>query len=96
MTIHGKTEKISVSLPRELVGQIRASLVQGELSAFCAEALEYYMAFRKQQSALKKGFGAWQDENHSDLATPTDSTVYVNSLRAVDTRLKVKEEDHAN
>ena len=42
----GKTEKVSVTLPKELAGEIRSIVSQGEVSSFFAEALEHYLAFR--------------------------------------------------
>lgn len=80
----GKTEKVSVTLPVKLAGEIRSIVPQGEVSAFFAEALEHYLAYRKQRLALEKGFGAWKDANHPDLGTPEDSTAYVRSAREAD------------
>lgn len=80
----GKTEKVSVTLPRELAGEIRSLVSQGEVSSFFAEALEHYLAYRKQKVALEKGFGAWKDESHPDLNAPEDSTAYVRNIRKAD------------
>jgi Arc/MetJ-type ribon-helix-helix transcriptional regulator len=97
MNTRGKTEKISVTLPQLLTAEIRATVAHGEVSAFFAEALEYYLAFRKQKSALEKGFGAWKNEDHPDLATPRDSTAYVNDMRKADkARLNRFGDDLAN
>jgi hypothetical protein len=79
-----KTEKMSVTLPKELAGEIRAIASQGEISSFFTEALEHYLAYRKQKVALEKGFGAWKSESHPDLTTPEDSTAYVRSIREAD------------
>ncbi len=87
MGSRGKTEKVSVTLPRELAGEIRSVVSSGEVSAFVAEALEHYLAFRKQKVALETGFGAWEDKSHSDLITPEDSMTYVRRVRAADKRL---------
>ena len=84
MGIRGKTEKVSVTLPRELAGEIRSVVSQGEVSSFFTEALEHYLAYRKQKVALEKGFGAWKDKDHPDLATPQDSTAYVHNIREAD------------
>jgi len=80
----GKTEKVSVTLPKELAGEIRSIVSQGEVSSFFAEALEHYLAFRKQKIALDKGYGAWKSESHPDLATPEDSIAYVRTVREAD------------
>ena len=84
MNKRGKTEKISVTLPRELAGEIRSIVSPGEVSYFFTEALGYYLAYRKQKIALEKGFGAWKDENHPDLATPGNTTSYIHRLRETD------------
>jgi hypothetical protein len=80
----GKTEKMSVTLPRELASEIRSIASQGEVSSFFTEALEHYIAYCKQKIALEKGFGAWKDETHPDLATPEDSNAYVRAIREAD------------
>lgn len=80
----GKTEKVSVTLPKELAGEIRSMVSQGEVSSFFTEALEHYLAYRRQKIALEKGFGAWKDESHPDLAIPEDSTAYVHAIRGTD------------
>lgn len=82
----GKTEKMSVTIPRELAGEIRSIVSQGEVSSFFTEALAHYLAYRKQKIALERGFGAWNDKNHPDLKTPKDSIAYVHSLREADER----------
>jgi len=79
-----KTEKMSVTLPRELAGEIRFIAPRGEISSFFTEALEHYIAYRKQKIALEKGFGAWKDKSHPDLATSGDSTDYVRAIRKAD------------
>ena len=84
MSRKGNTEKVSVTLPRELAGEIRSIVSQGGVSSFFAEALEHYLAYRKQKVALEKGFGAWKDKCHPDLATPEDSAAYVRAIREAD------------
>ena len=84
MSSRGKTEKVSVTLPRDLAAQIRSTVPLGEISSFFTEALEYYMAYRRQKIALAKGFGAWKSGAHAGLVTPRDSTAYVRAIRAAD------------
>ena len=79
-----RTEKMSVTLPKELAGAIRSIAPQGEISSFFTEALEHYIAYYKQKIALEQGFGAWKGESHPDLATPEDSIAYVRSIREAD------------
>ena len=84
MDRRGNTEKVSVTLPRELAGEIRALVPQGEVSSFFTEALQHYLAYRRQKIALGKGFGAWKGDGHPDIVNPEDSTAYVRSIRKAD------------
>jgi len=84
MTGKNRTEKMSVTLPGKLAGEIRSIAAQGEISAFFTEALEHYLVYRKQAEAFKKGFGAWSDDNHPELATPEDSAAFVRAGREAD------------
>lgn len=79
-----KTEKMSVTLPKELASEIRSVTSPGEISSFFTQALEHYIGFHKQKIALEKGFGAWKDANHPNLAVPEDSTAYVRNIREAD------------
>ena len=54
MSSRGKTAKVSVTLPRDLALEIRSMVPPGEVSSFFAEALEHYIAYRKQKVALMK------------------------------------------
>jgi metal-responsive CopG/Arc/MetJ family transcriptional regulator len=79
-----RTEKMSVTLPKDLAGEIRSITPRGEISSFFTEALEHYIAYRKQKIAMEKGFGAWKNASHPDLATPEESTAYVRAIRNAD------------
>ncbi|MBI4288568.1 MAG: hypothetical protein HY671_09105 [Chloroflexi bacterium] len=46
MGSRGKTEKVSVTLPRELAAEVRAVVSQGEVSSFVAEALEHFPPYQ--------------------------------------------------
>lgn len=96
MTQRAKTEKISVTLPKELAGEIRDTVASGQVSGFFTEALEHYLAYRKQRVALEKGFGAWKRKSHPELAAPEDSTAYVRRIRSGDRkRLERVADGHA-
>ena len=90
MSGRAKTEKMSVTLPKELAGENRSIAAHGEISALFTEALEYYLAHRRQKIALENGFGAWKDEDYPELATPEDTLTFINALRNADIeRLKM-------
>lgn len=86
MRRRAQTEKVSVTLPGELAKEIRSIVSKGRVSSFFTEALEHYLAYHKQKIALEKGFGAWKDESHPDLATPQDSVAYIHNIREADSQ----------
>jgi len=88
-----RTEKMSVTLPRELAGEIRSISSKGEISSFFTEALEHYIAYHKQKIAMERGFGAWKNESHPDLATTDDSVAYVRAIRETDRERQQRLED---
>jgi hypothetical protein len=81
MGVRAKTEKMSVTLPKELAGEIRSIVSHGGISSFFTEALEHYISYRKQVIAMEKGFGAWKDKNHPELTASKDTLGYVNAVR---------------
>ncbi|OGO38269.1 MAG: hypothetical protein A2147_10965 [Chloroflexi bacterium RBG_16_57_8] len=82
MARKGNTERLSVTLPRELAEGIRSIVPRGQVSSFVADAVERRLAYHRQRRAFEIGFGAWKDENHPDLKTPEDSIRYVNEIRS--------------
>jgi hypothetical protein len=77
-------EKMSVTLPRELATEVRALVRHGEMSAFFAESVQRNLQYRRQKSAMEKGFGAWRPENHPELNTVEDTVAYVCTMRHTD------------
>lgn len=91
----GKMEKLSVTLPTELVHEIRSAVPQGEVSSFLAEAAKEHLVRRKLHHALEVGYGAWSDEKHPELTSPEDSVAFVRELREQDKdRLSYLQAEH--
>ncbi len=84
MVVRGGTVKVSVSIPSELDGEVRAIVAQGEVSSFYAEAIKHYLRYRKQNIALKAGFGVWNDSSHPELKSTQDTSAHVRSIREGD------------
>jgi len=80
----GGTRKISVTLPGELVEQVRVHVKVGEFSSFCAAALRNHLAYSQQRKGLNSSFGIWKGVDHPDLASSRDVTRYVRKLRKQD------------
>ena len=81
----GGTKKVSVTLPDDLVEQVRVHIKFGEFSSFCAVALRNHLAHYRQREGLTRSFGIWKDENHPDLSSSKDASGYVRKIRKTDT-----------
>jgi len=77
----GGTKKVSITLPDDLVEQVRVHVKVGEFSSFCAVALRNHLAHYRQSDGLPRSFGIWTDKNHPDLSFPEDASGYVRNLR---------------
>ncbi len=80
----GGTKKVSVTLPDDLVEQVRVHVKVGEFSSFCAVALRNHLAHYRQRTNLAHSFGIWKDENHPDLSSSKEVSGYVRKLRKAD------------
>ncbi len=79
-----KTEKLSITVPKQVADELRKIVPQGKLSAFISEIIESAVQMEKQKKALEAGKGAWKDENHPELKTPEDTQKWLRELRARD------------
>jgi len=77
-------EKVSVSLPKDLVEEIKNNIPEGQFSRFVGEAVRFYRAMRRQKEAIESGFGDWRTDAHPELATAEDTRRYVRDLRERD------------
>ena len=81
MVKNGKTKRLSITVPVELLDEIAEMVPQGEMSRFLAEAARQYLTRLRQRHGLEKGFGAWSDEQHPELTNAQDTIAYVQALR---------------
>lgn len=79
-----KTEKLSITVPRELAARLREMVPQGEVSAFISQALDDRLQMEKQRIGLEAGLGAWKDEDYPQLKTPEDTQKWLRKLRSLD------------
>ncbi len=75
-----KTVKVSLTLPEELLRQIKS--MTGNVSAFVAEGTRQYVVRERLHSALELSAGAWSEESHPGLATLEDLEKYVDGIRS--------------
>lgn len=74
-------ERVSVLLPKKVVEELRESVPEGERSRFVSEATRKALARLRLAYALKRGAGAWKDEDHPDLQTIEDIHRWLEELR---------------
>ena len=75
------TQKITISLPRDLAKRFKAHVPARQRSVFIAKILEEYLALEEQLNALDEAAGCWSDERHSDMATGADIDNWLVNLR---------------
>ncbi len=76
-----KTEKLSITVPKELAEKLREMVSSGKISAFVADAVDDKLQMEKQKIGLEVGRGAWEDEDHPDLKTPEDTQRFIREIR---------------
>lgn len=79
-----RTEKLSITVPKELASQLRELVPPGEVSAFISEALSQYVRWQKQRQAIEKYAGIWKDEDYPEFKTPEDTQKWLRELRSHD------------
>jgi predicted transcriptional regulator len=75
-------QKITISLPVDLVSRLNALVASRRRSQFIAQAIEERLAIEEQTAALEESAGAWSAENHPDLDRPEAVDRWVRELRA--------------
>ncbi|MDP2918797.1 MAG: hypothetical protein Q8O43_01060 [Dehalococcoidia bacterium] len=76
-----KTEKLSITIPKEVAEMLREYVPSGKISSYVAEVLESQLLWERQKRALEKYAGAWKDEDHPDLKTPEDTQRFIREIR---------------
>ena len=79
-----KTEKLSVTIPKEVAEMLREYVPSGKVSSYIAEILDSHLKWERQKRAIEKYAGAWKDEDHPDLKTPEDTQRWLRELRSRD------------
>jgi predicted transcriptional regulator len=76
-----QSQKITVSLPEELISRMNEIIPARQRSRFIAEALEERLALVEQALAIEEGAGIWKDEDYPHLATDDDIEQWIRELR---------------
>ena len=85
-----KTQRMNVSIPRQVADDLSRLVPSGKRSRLIAEATRKELQKMKMRRALKKSAGAWTDVNHPDLGTIEDIHSWIDNLRKFDERRLAK------
>ena len=81
-TTYGNTQKITISLPAELIQQLNELVPARKRSKFIAEALQRQLEIEDFERILDETAGAWKEEDHPDLRTGADIDRAIREMRA--------------
>ena len=76
-----KAQKITVTLPRELIKRLDGRVPSRQRSRFIANAIESQLAIEEQLAALEETAGIWTDDNYPDLKSDEDIDLWLQNLR---------------
>ncbi len=76
-----KAQKITVTLPRDLVERLDGRIPSRQRSRFIAEAIESRLAIEEQLAALEETAGIWTDDNHPGMESDADIDRWLQDLR---------------
>jgi len=75
------TRRINVTLPVDLLQELKRHTGRRERNRFIVEATEKELRRRKLLVALADSAGAWSEEDHPDLSSADDVERYVREMR---------------
>ena len=76
-----QAQKITVTLPRELVERLDVRVPSRQRSRFIANAIESQLAIEEQLAALEETAGIWTEENYPNLKSDKDIDSWLQNLR---------------
>ncbi len=76
-----QAQKITVTLPRELIKRLDVRVPSRQRSRFIANAIESRLAIEEQLAALEETAGSWSDDNHPDMKSGEDIDRWLRDLR---------------
>ncbi|MEK6752429.1 MAG: hypothetical protein AABZ00_09190 [Chloroflexota bacterium] len=74
-------QRVSFTFSKQLADELRRIIPVNEISPFVENVLARELRRRKLREAIKNSFGAWKDEDHSELATFDDVNRWVEEGR---------------
>jgi hypothetical protein len=74
-------ERLNLYLPKPLVDELRALVPARERTQFIVDVLARELRRSKLLKAIENSFGAWKDEDHSNMATGKDIDAWIQRQR---------------
>lgn len=74
-------QRVSFTFSKHLADELRRIIPANEISLFVENVLARELRRRKLREAIKNSYGAWKDEDHSELATFEDVNRWVEEER---------------
>jgi predicted Holliday junction resolvase-like endonuclease len=79
-------ERLNLYLSKDVIDDLRRQVPDRERTSFVEETLRRELRRRKLLEAIDASYGAWQDEDHPELATPEDIDRWIEEGRKAATR----------
>jgi hypothetical protein len=74
-------QKVTVTLPKQLVERLNEIIPQRQRSRFIAEAIQEQLITLEQSIAIEEAAGLWKDEDYPHLRTEADIDRWLAELR---------------
>ena len=81
MTAKSDTQKVTISLPSQVVQRMNELIPARQRSRFIAETLTERLALEEQILALDESAGAWSDARHPDMQDDAAIDRWLTALR---------------
>lgn len=78
----GLNQKITVTLPKDLLDRLNQIVPARGRSRFITEAIDQHLIAEEQLAVLNETAGAWSDEHHPDLRTDAQIDQWIQDLRS--------------
>lgn len=79
--IRTTTQKITVSVPSDVLALMDQYVLPRQRSSFIVEAIKEHLDRIIDLEVFEETAGAWTEENHPDLRTPEDIDRWLTELR---------------
>lgn len=74
-------ERLNLYLPKSLVDDLRDTIPARERTQFITDVLARELRRCKLLKAIENSYGAWQDEDHPNMATGRDIDYWIQEQR---------------